>query len=230
MQMGSRNIVGMALAVLSFSLAAQASADVIFSDGTFSTANWTVVSVVGGAGGQTAQQIETGGNTGGSPDSFWEATTNTNAVVYTAHINNLFTYDPSLGAVGSIDFAVDFRNISFFGQGMSFGLAVLQSGTYYYAAATISGSQQDLNWHTYTPSTVQESGFSVFGGGTGTPDFDGAPMTFGLLTANDGGNTIKVGYDDYFVRLNGAVPEPATVSALALGALALARRRIKRPT
>ena len=177
------------------------------------------------ANGQSATQVSDGGNTGGANDPFWEVTTNTNATVESATTNAAWTVDPSNGAIISIDFSVDIRNINSFGEGHAFGIAAIQDGKYYSVDLGITGSS-NFDWFNEEHNGLVESDFSLFSGASDTLDFSasGTEITFGLYTANTGGNTIKVGYDNLEIDVE-AVPEPATLAVLAAGAVALRRKR-----
>ncbi len=93
-----------------------------------------------------------------------------------------------------------------------------------------------MNWTTHTQSNLQASDFTIAADAetvppitTGPhPDFSatGAPITFGYLTTNGTPSTsytVTGGVDNWSVDVH--VPEPASLSVLALGALPLLRRR-----
>lgn len=216
----------LALFLLAFGLAAGPAhaSSIVFADGDFST--WTAQAIVGGVGGQTAAPQAVGGN----PDAFLAVTTMTGAVTFTAHLNPAFVYDPSLGAIDFIEASLDFRNIDSFGQGQGvYTVLVEQAGSYFVAGNFITGSSV-FTWQSRSMSQYAPADF-VRLAGNGSLDFGttGAPITLGFVTGNDGGNGIRVGYDNFrAVVVSGSVPEPATAWYLAVGAAALAALR-RRP-
>lgn len=207
-----------ALAVVSTSANA---ATITFSDGDFALPPWSSMTLDGAVGGQTSFQDSAGGN----PGSFLSVTTVTNAVTFTSHTNADFVYDPAQGAISSIDIALDYRNISSFGEGhgVSAVLAV-QDGNVFVAVGFITGSS-DFNWQTISAIGLSADSFFLRTG-SGDLDFNGAPITFGFETRNSGGNTINVGYDNYSLSLH-TIPLPAGLPMLAsaLAVLGWLRRR-----
>lgn len=216
--------------VLLLSASFAAATDITFEDSTFGDAEWTATIATGPIDGQTAVQIADGGNSGTNPDPFRSVTTNTNSLVSTAHTNSAYVYDPSTGAITSLDFSIDYMNISFFGQGQSFGLAVEQDGIFYTAGGDITGPGGFL-WNTFVREDIEAVDFQRADFSPGTPDFSstGNPITFGFRTSNSGGNTIEVGYDNWSVTIH-AIPEPGSLSILALTALGLLSVRRQRCT
>jgi len=205
---------------------------ITFEDQTFDDTDWNGVVVAGPAGGQTAVQIADGGNSGTTPDPFRAVTTNTNSVVFFSSANSANVYDLSAGAINSIDFSIDFKNISFFGQGQAVTSGIEQNGIFYRASTSITGPA-GFNWMTDTKTGLTAVSFIRMDSVAGNPDFStsGSPITFGFVTANSGGNTIQVGYDNWSTTLTTAsdpVPEPGTFALFglaALGAYVIRRRR-----
>ena len=187
-----------------------ASADIItFAENTFDDANWNTLVVVGPSGGQTAVQASDGGNSGTVPDPFRSVTTNTSQGVVTAHADSSNTYDPSTAAITSLDFSIDFRNISFFGAGQNVGPMLEQAGVHYVGPGTITGPG-GTNWTNYSLTGLTSDNFGPADSSAGNPDFsvNGSPITFGFATRNSGGNTIEVGYDNWSTIV-ATVPEPS---------------------
>jgi hypothetical protein len=190
----------------------------MFFDGDFLDTDWSIVNVVGPAGGQTGVHSMTGGN----PAMFRNVTTNTNSVTHNAHVRSAWSYDPAGGAIQAIEWEIDFRNISSFGQGHAYALMILQGGVYYYGNPQLSGSAT-TTWQTFTSPTLTSGNFGRIDGQAGNPNFSSGVMTFGFYTANEGGNGINVGYDNLSINF---VPEPATGVAVLVGAaFFLSRRR-----
>lgn len=199
---------------------------VTFNETEFADTQWTASILVGSAGGQTASQVANGGNTGSIPDAFRSVRTNTNGLVVTFHSAANNTYDPSLGAITSLDFSLDFRNITLLGDGQLVQLAIEQAGVHYLGPGltTVSGG---INWTTFDSIQVTSDDFTLADFTPGTPDFtsSGTPITFGFSTANNGGNTIEVGYDNWTVNV-AAVPEPSSFAMMgACVGFCILRRR-----
>ena len=207
----------LALASISCVALAASSTAGMFFDGDFNDTEWTVVNVVGPAGGQTGAQVLTGGN----PDMFRSISTNTNSVTQTAHVRSAWTYDPGMGAVQAIEWSVDFRNINSFGQGQGYGLMIMQNGVHYFGDSSITGSTS-FEWQTHSSSPLINTQFVRIDGSAGNPNFSSGVMTFGLYTGNDGGNGITVGYDNLSINF---VPEPSSLIVCGLGIALLAMRR-----
>ncbi len=216
------NRVSMLFAVLLAVVSGFAQAATItFSDGDFDLPPWSSMTISGASGGQTSLQESTDGN----PGFFLSVTTVTNAPTSTAHVNDAFVYDPALGAIATIDVSLDYRNINSFGQGHGVSAVfAIQDGNVFSAANFITGSS-DFSSQTFSATGLTPASFSS---GSGQLDFsaNGAPIAFGFLTSNSGGNGINVGYDNYSVSIN-TIPAPAALPLLAsaLAAFAWLRRR-----
>lgn len=189
----------------------------MFFDGDFLDVDWSIVNVVGPAGGQTGAHVMTGGN----PDMFRSVLTTTNSIVQSAHVRSGWSYDTALGAVQAIEWSIDYRNINSFGQGHAYALMVEQGGVYYRGGGGITGSSSFV-WESHN-AVLLESSFVQIGGG-GNPNFSSGVLNFGFVTSNDGGNGINVGYDNLSINF---VPEPGTIAVLCLGLVSLAARRRK---
>lgn len=205
-------------------LAHSSSAGVLtISETEFNDSEWIATVVSGPANGQTATQIADGGNSGTTPDSFRSITTNTSQGVRTAHIDANNDLDPSVGAITGIDYSIDFQNISYFGQGQRVQFLVVQAGSYYVDAGTITGPG-GTNWTNLSNSLVAAD-FTLVSG-TSQPDFttSGSPIMFGFATSNSGGNSIEVGYDNWSATIT-TVPEAGSLVLLNLSAVVWAIRR-----
>jgi hypothetical protein len=198
-------------------------AAVLFSDGDFS--NWVLDPIIAGQIGR--QEIS-----GGNPGAFWEVTTITNASTFTFHTHPSFVYDPSLGSLESVEFNLDLNNLAIFGQGHGVGFALKQGGAYFGVGHQITAGL--FGWTPLVASGLafSEGDFFPLGGTSGTLDFSGDPIAVGFFTGNQGGNTARVGYDNFNAILTTTpattVPEPSTilstVCALSCGALLKSKR------
>ena len=187
----------------------------------FPPADLSTIVISGPAGGQTATRPTIGGNSGTSPnDPYLEVTTNTNVTTFTGFSLSGLTYDFSAGSIDQLDFSVDYEIQSAFGQGHGFGLLAIQNGDIFRATSNATGSTAS-GWQ-----SVLKTGITSFTQDTGSGGIDfsaGAnPITFGLYTANTGGNTIRIGYDNLMVELStSAVPIPAAIWLFGSGLLGL---------
>lgn len=207
----------LAFATLGWLTLAAASNAGMFFDGDFLEPDWSLVNVVGPAGGQTGTHVMTGGN----PDMFRSVLTTTNSIVQSAHVRSGWNYDTTLGAVQAIEWSIDYRNINSFGQGHAYALMVEQGGVYYRGGGATTGSTSFV-WESHNGVLV-EANFIRMDGGGGNPNFSSGVLNFGFCTSNDGGNGINVGYDNLSINF---VPEPSTVAVVGLGiAFFVARRR-----
>lgn len=217
---------------------------VVFSDGDFSGWTSTIVANPGGASG-SGSLVAFGGNPGAfyRVDHSTPGSTSPYSAIGMFHApTGPFTYDPSVsGAIQSMDFSADYK---WFGVQMSMGQAVgvgvEQNDNIYVAFTANTGSP--LAW---TPSGTKTLTLANFGlanakknvSGTWTigrdlsqpPDFSaaGAPLEFGLFTANSAASQQYVGYDNYRLEIK-PIPEPSTLILLSMGGLALlayARRK-----
>jgi hypothetical protein len=149
------------------------------------------------------------------------------AEVNVFHIRNDAVFDPATeGAITSVAYSEDtFTGISQIGG----GLALQQNGILYFGGYRHDSS---TSWVTYIRSSLTAADFRTFVSETLHPDFSssGAPITFGFFRANsvDAGGpygyTATGGTDNWQATIT-SVPEPALLSLMALGGLAMLRRR-----
>lgn len=222
---GSRNVsAGLLAAVLLSALAHSAQgAEVTFADGEFS--DWTSSAIFGPPNGQVSSAESSGGN----PGDFLSVTTVTNDGTITGHFNPSFVYDPAGGAINSIEASLDYRNITSFGAGHGVGPIVLEQNGSFFEAGSFTTGASNFSWQTFGPTSFGPGDFTLLSG-SGVLDFSilGAPIALGFRTANTGGDTINVGFDNFSAALDvTAVPVPAGLPLLAtaIGVLVAARRR-----
>ncbi len=157
-------------------------ADITLSDTEFPAGNWTAHVASSGGASQTAQQNPTGGNPGG-----WRLMIHTifpNSWIYVWHIYTGpgGTYDPSQGAITSLDFTLDQKTSS--GNGVGGAFAVTQNGRYYTARYL---TFNNTAWETVQATCLTAANFEASDGGpAGSPDFSaaGGPIQFGFARAN----------------------------------------------
>jgi len=230
-------ITSLLMALIATVAAAPVRADVTFSDGTFNNADWQVSMLFQSynGGSVTGSQVAAGGN----PGTYRSINTSVNPLAAGTPYSNVLgfnqrlgdTYDPSSqGAIGSLDFSIDFLNINVFGNGQGFELALSQNGSLFgllpHNTLTVGG------WQHFSLTGVTANDFYQITSappiymfdGTHHPDFSssGAPISVGFYTATattDVPFTLTAGYDNWSVTAH-TVPEPSTFLLLALGALA----------
>ena len=210
---------------------------VVFSDGDFSGWTSTTVADPGGASG-SGYLVAFGGN----PNAFYRvnqstpgSTTPYSAIGMFHAPTGPFTYDPSVsGAIQSMDFSADYKWLGVqLSMGQAVGVGVEQNDNIYLAFT--ANTQSPLGW---TPSGTKTLTLANFGlvdakksvSGTWTigrdlsqpPDFSagGAPLEFGLFTANSAASQQYVGYDNYRLEIK-PIPEPSTLILLTVCGLAL---------
>jgi len=240
----------LALAALALPLAAHAST-ITFSDATFNLANYTPTpNVTNGAIG-TATQCATCGNLGNALEFFVIAPLIQEALYTQGFAGNAFIYNPQTqGPLASISASVD-KNVTVDFAANNFGSSfhpfILQNGIYYFAS--IPGAPLNYpngagttGYLTFAASGLTAADFLAFDFtiddyGTGTPDFSGSTMQFGLaqvldiLPGTSAPNTFIADYDNLNLTLSQAaspVPEPSSLLLLGSGissALLLARTR-----
>jgi len=194
---------------------AQNGPPVIFSDGTFDDADWSVVTFATGPGSsvEAGQSLADGNPAPGrrvrnilGPASSPSEVSN----VYIAHLSSKAVYDPSTqGPIRTLDFLVDAILLDGFGDGQATGLALRQNGMVYIRQA---GTTPDRAWTRKESLTVPVSGLVYLSGAVvfdpmQLPDFfTGGPIEFGFFTANStqGGSGYEIldAYDNWTVRVN----------------------------
>ena len=174
---------------------------IVFSETNFPESEWMSTAIIGSPGGQIAQRVGEGGNTGVACDAFWQVRTTTNTFVRTAHENEQNTYNPANGSIASVEFGIDFTNEVTFGEGQAFWLSIRQNGNYFLSPRTITDPAGVGNWESISLSL----GVEDFDNGSGAhPDFStmGEPIVFGLVTGNSSGNGIIANYDNWSVSVD----------------------------
>lgn len=215
-------LLGTLLASTALAQPRQARADVSFGDTEFPDGGWAVESITTGFGGSSsgvqsptgnpgnARRITNSVNAGPSSISAMHRFGTTSATIYSPTTS---------GAVASLDFSVDYRLVSGFGDGQGLGFALKQGTVVYFAAYAVTGS--DGAWHARSATGLLASDFVRMDGLAGTPNFSaaGANIRFGLAVSNSStgaGYAIVVDYDNFAVTVR-QVPGPAS-GALGLAA------------
>jgi hypothetical protein len=202
-------------------------ADITFFDGTFNNADWTVPQSHDLLG---AGQVAIGGN----PNSYRQTRISFNEDIdYAAQVNTTFLYNPSIqGAITGLTWESDSITTNAFG-GTEY-LLIQQAGVLYFTPTVTEGSTSNVWLH--FSRTVNPGDFTRVNPnsgdlkGIGSPDFTstGSALDFGYLIQVTGGGffTSDTGIDNYSltVAANSAapvVPEPTSITLLALGSLSL---------
>lgn len=213
----------------SIGFAAEASADVTFSDTEFVNADWGFETATIAPGGSSAG-IQTGG---GNPGNARQLTNSVNSGGTVFGFSRYGTtvgtrYEPALqGAISSVDWTIDSRWLSGIGgQGHSIGLGVKQGTVVYVADFEITGSSG--NWNTHGAISLTAADFAPLIAGPAV-DFSssGAPLRFGFIVGNSstaGAYTNAVLYDNFGFTVH-SVPTPGTMGLAAIAAAAGLRRR-----
>lgn len=196
---------------------AQNGPPVIFSDGTFADADWSVETFATGPGSSVTGTQDTDDIEGSLPPSrrvlnvLGPASSPTSVSnVYGAHFNGMAVYDPSTqGPIATVDFLVEAILLDGFGDGQAIGLALRQNGMVYIRQA---GTTPDRVWTHKESLNVFQSGVVNLSGAVvfdpmQFPDFTtGGPIEFGFYTADStlggSGYQITTAYDDWSVRVN----------------------------
>lgn len=216
----SGRIVGIALLFVAgvFPAAVRATT-VVFQDGTFPNASWTVL-IEGINGGGTGSGTQTA--SGGNPGAYRQTTNTTNSAVGTGFSNSVFVFhrlagavhDPSTsGPITSIDYSEASIRIS--GGAQACGLALRQGGVIYYGPLFVNPTTLNV-WATTTQPGLTAANFDALAPGLQTPNFTslGGPIEFGFARANSTstggpGSTTVGGIDSWTVTLT--VEEPVAV-------------------
>jgi hypothetical protein len=207
--------------------ASWASAQVIFTDGTFNNSDWSLSYFATGTGSATQSQVLTGGN----PGAYMNVViTSNNDYVLASSYMNAAQYNPQTqGAI--TDVSESFDNIQFAG-GQGIAPAVEQNGIDYFDSAY--DTSYPTLWTTFNWNDLQASSYSTSSDPNAHPDFSssGTAVTFGFWTANApvGDRVTSTGYDNFTVTIQGpqGTPEPGAVSLFIASAVAgrlLWRRR-----
>ncbi|MEO0487879.1 MAG: hypothetical protein AAF092_18430 [Pseudomonadota bacterium] len=208
----------------------------VFTEGDFAPGSMSLATLQGPGGGQVAAQ-----SSNGVPGTAHQVTTTQSVAVATAHILVGASVDPTVSALESVGFSIDFTPVNAFGQGQAVGLILRQDGNYFSATSTITGASGTGSFVQTGLDALVEADFTDFDAfnGSGNPvdmvNFSGGGVIeFGFFTANQGGGGISIAYDNLRIEA-AAVPVPAAlplaVTALAgLGALGWRRRARARAT
>ena len=200
-----------------------------FSDQTFDDSDWTAILGCTTPGQNcsfnASQQL-----TGGNPDEFRSVQHDFTGAgsIGVRHFANFASYNPSAGAITSIDFSFDAAflssNPSSF-NAVSYQFVIRQDGLVYEPFGVFSGGSvgpglppfsSPGEWVSYGATGATESDFVASGMPNNNPDFSssGSIIEFGYLTSNSSGfsnskQTVS-GIDNWSVTVN-AVPEPLTI-------------------
>lgn len=226
--MMQRMVAAIAITTLILGGAERAKAGLVFFDGTFNDADWTVPVSHDFVG---AGQVASGGN----PGSYRLTRISFNEQFdFAANLNGNFLYAPSAqGAITGLTFASDLMTPNLFG-GSYFALA-RQAGVFYYDPSEPENASGNLWLH--NSRTLGLGDFTRLDGAPGSPDFTstGAAIEFGYLVIVAGAGFFEsdTGIDNYSLTVSAtAVPEPSSILSLVLGLAGLTlsygmRRRSK---
>lgn len=208
---------------------------VIISDGVFDDSDWSARSDASTIGASSGAQIPIGGD----PGSYREIVNsgfNAGFVFLSTlgwHFYEADTYDPSSGAILSIDYSEDALRTQ---DPQQFGrLALRQDGFLFRSKQEFAIDGDPTSWMTYSMDDLGATDFEALFNGAflpnANPDFSeaGSPITFGVYrrsTTSRGTFSSRVGLDNWRVVISIAeIPEPASVSICSLGLLSLAAFR-----
>ena len=206
-------------------------APITFSETNFDNSIWdTTVVYAGGAGGSVSGwRVYPGGHSGAYRRCRITMNSGGPAAVWGFHHYAAFAYDLQVeGAIESIDYYAYL--IGFPGDNNT-GPAIRQNGVVYAVPGLLA---TDPDWTGKSFVDLVDTDFHVIGG-SAHPDFSGtgAPIEVGFITGHStpstqhGSYNVETGIDNWTFVIT-PVPEPATLSLLALGGLAMIRRRRNR--
>lgn len=186
-----------------------ASAMVTYQDGTFSNSSWVIETFTLGAGGSgSGVQVSGVGIPGEARRVTSSVAGSSGSSIIQFHrygTTQATRYDPAaLGEIGSIDFDIDARMVSGFGQGQAVSIALKQGQVVYVGPGMITGSSG--LWVHRSLRNLNAADFTRVDGQPGSPDFSvaGEPIRFGFFTSNTstgGAYTIVADYDNFAVRV-----------------------------
>ena len=237
LRLGALGIVALCAA------ASVASADVVFTDGTFNSANYTANTPFESNISVTSSQCSSCGNPSQALQIIANTSNNNGSNYAQSFVNNTFSYNPGTqGAVLSISASVDKDiTVTFPGTlGNSFHPVIEQGGNFYLASivgtSLVTGPTggttgfETISGSGLTAASFVQFDFATDAFGTGNPNFDGGPMLFGLaqLLGTNGDGTLTFVYDNLSLDLS-TVPEPTSlvVFGTALFGFGVIRRRRK---
>jgi len=221
---------------------ALAAGGTVFSDGTFNTADWSIVDYSSAQFSHSTSQDPAGGNPGAARRQTMSLVTFGPGTFdfFTVHLLTFATYDPSFsGAIAGLAFQFDVLNLVMTNLGGTpggfFYRPVLRQGGQDFSPV-ITPPRSTRPWSTLPFTANLASDWDLVGTATGAPDFGatGLPMTFGyraqVSMTCSGVNgcttaTIIDALDNYQVTIQSAVPEPSSFLLCLAGAAALGWRR-----
>jgi hypothetical protein len=225
--------------LLLIALESTAAATVVIGDTEFDPSDWNTQQIVTTVGSTTVTQV-TGGNPGNTRRIqlvLPEPGPNGVGVIQTLQTDS---YDPASGEIFSLDFDLDFLNVSS-NSGLivyhAVSLLLLQDGNIYLNKNTGFSTGSDPGWQSSSSPNLVASDFGLldlgnlgFGGEIfgvdfdSNPDFSGGPIQFGFATLLTDGtpqgtlDTRVAAYDNFSVAVNPVLPVPA-LGSLAMGLL-----------
>jgi len=207
---------------------------VIFSDGTYADADWTIVNQFGLI---FAGQVPTGGHPGSYRQVALAVGQN---IPFVGQLNKTYVYDPSNGPISGITYTIDLETTN--AEGATYVALLSQNGNLYIETMH-TGNASPNTWLTenivldladFALVRTNTQGNALIVDPNSRPDFSvsGSPITFGYeVTAGGAGFFTSItGIDNDPIILTvtpSAVPEPTTlllVGTMAVG-LGLARWR-----
>jgi hypothetical protein len=203
MQQRSRTFGSVLIAAL-VALASQSHAQTVFSDDTFTAANWTANIVFGAGSGTTLQDAGDGSPLPGSGPPSRRTTHNYSSQMYVAHLETSAIWNPATqGPVTSIDYSYYTR---VFTAGAVLYTPLIKQGDSYYLGG--GGAINMGLWQSTSGSALTAASFTLLiGSGGANPDFTGTgtPLELGYLTANSGASgptTTVSNIDDWSISVH----------------------------